>query len=127
MIKEIENLQNDIMTLLDKAHELTRIALKQVQAKDFEKLIDVLDNRERAINIINSLSEKLYLYSKNPNAPKSLIHFNNQVTQVIEAINNMDEVITKCLEHEKEKTQFEIAKTFQNKENFKGYNLNNTK
>ena len=126
-MKELQELQNEVMDMLDKAYALTRDALKQVQEKEFEVLLNTLDNRERAINIINSLSEKLFLYSKNPNAPKSIIDFNNQVTQVIEAINNMDEVITKCLVHEKEKTQFEIAKTFKNKENFRGYNLNNTK
>ncbi|MBT4790981.1 MAG: hypothetical protein HON90_05380 [Halobacteriovoraceae bacterium] len=126
-MKELQDLQENIITLLDNAYNLTRQALKQVQSRDFEKLVEVLDHRERAINVINSLSEKLHLYGKNPNTPISLIAFNNQVSQVIEAINNMDDIITTCLEHEKEKTQFEIAKTFKNKENFKGYNLNSLK
>ncbi len=123
----MNDIQEQLVTFLEKSYELTRLALKLVQQKDYEKLNEVLDNRARAVNIIQSLSEKLSLYASKESAPSSLSEFNNQVSQVIEKINSMDEIITSCLEHEKDKTQFEIAKTFKNKENFKGYNLNNLK
>ena len=122
----MKDIQNQLIEFLEKAYELTTIALKKVQERDFEQLGDILDNRERSLNIINSLSEKLSLY-KNTDSPKSVIEFNTQVNLVIEKIANMDDIITSCLQHEKEKTQIEIAKTYKNKENFKGYNLNSLK
>ena len=122
----MKEIQDQLIEYLEKAYELTRLALKHVQAREYEKLSEVLDNRERSLNIISSLSEKLSLY-KDVKSPQLLIEFNNQVNLVIEKIANMDDIITSCLKHEKEKTQFEIAKTYKNKENFKGYNLNNTK
>lgn len=122
----MNEVQNQLLTFLEKAYELTTIALKLVQKNEIEQLINVMENRERAINIIESLSEKLSLYQKNAD-PELYQAFNNQVSQVITKIASMDDIITECLEHEKKKTQFEIAKTFKNKENFKGYNLNNIK
>ena len=118
--------QNSLMEFLEKAYELTTLALKLVQKQDIEALNNVLANRERAINIMESLSERLSLHQKNAD-PKHVEAFNNQVNQVITKIANMDDIIMDCLEHAKSKTQFEIAKTFKNKENFKGYNLNNIK
>jgi hypothetical protein len=124
----MKDIQENLIVFLEKAYELTTQALKNAQASEFEQLNTLLENRERAINVIQSLSEKLSLYPANENeAPNSLIEFNNQVSQVIDKINSMDEIITSCLEHERNKTQIEIAKTFKNKENFKGYNLNNLK
>lgn len=122
----MEQTQENLITFLEKAYELTVASLKLAQSKNFEELVKVLDNRERAINIVQSLSENLALHQKNK--PKeAYVDFNNQVSQVIEKIHSMDEIVMTCLEHEKEKTQFEIAKTFKNKENFRGYNLNKIK
>jgi len=118
--------QNSLIEFLEKAYELTTMALKLVQKQDIDKLNEVLANRERVINIMESLSERLSLHQKNQD-PNLVEAFNNQVNQVITKISTMDEIIMDCLEHEKSKTQFEIAKTFKNKENFKGYNLNNIK
>lgn len=121
----MKEIQKQLIDFLTKAYELTQLALKLVQNKEFEKLSEVLDNRERALSVITSLSEKLSLYNKTDS--KALIKFNKQVGLIIEKIANMDAIITSCLNHEKEKTQFEIAKTFKNKENLKGYNLNRLK
>jgi CRISPR/Cas system CSM-associated protein Csm4 (group 5 of RAMP superfamily) len=96
----MQQIQEQLIDFLQKAYELSTAALKKAQAGEMDQLSELLDNRERSINIINSLTEKL---------------------------TNIDDIITSCLQHEKEKTQNEIAKAFQNKENFKGYNLNNTK
>ncbi|MBD64106.1 MAG: hypothetical protein CME62_02790 [Halobacteriovoraceae bacterium] len=120
--------QNNLIEFLEKAYQLTINALKEAQNGEFDKLNNTLENRKRAINIIDSLSQQLALHQKNPDHNKELAEqFNNQVNQVINKINSVDEIMMACLEHEKSKTQFEIAKTFKNKENFKGYNLNNTK
>lgn len=125
-MKELKEIQSQLVEYLEKAYTLTASALKKVQENELEDLVTILDNRERSLNIITSLSEKLSLY-KNVDAPEELIEFNNQVNLIIDKIVNMDDIITTCLQYEKEKTQIEIAKTYKNKENFKGYNLNNTK
>lgn len=119
------NTQNNLINYLEKAYELTRQGLKEVQAYEIEKLNLTLDNRERILNIIESLSEQMSLYAKDKS--NNLEEFNNQVNQVIAKICKMDDIIAECLEAEKNKTQIEIAKTHKNKENFKGYNLNNLK
>lgn len=110
--------QKNLLDFIEKAYLLTRDAFKAVQENDFEKVVAILDNREKAINIATTFSERLALYPEQDEA------FNNQLNQVVERINKLDDIITNCLSHEKNKTQFEIAKTHQNKENFKGYNLN---
>ena len=122
----MQEIEKNLIDFLEKAYELTVLSLKHAQNKDFEQLNSVLENRERAINIVQSLSENLALYQQKMD-PKTYTPFNNQVNQVIEKIHSMDEIVMTCLEHEKTKTQFQIAKTFKNKENFKGYNLNKLK
>ena len=119
--------QNNLIEFLDKAYKLTTEALKAVQDKEFEELNDILSNRERAVNIVLSMSERLSLHQKEITHTEEVIAFNNQVSQVLDKINQMDEIITSCLQHEKTLTQSEIADTHKNKESFKGYNLNNIK
>ena len=122
----MQQTQENLISFLDKAYELTKKSLKLAQAKNFDELVKVLDNRERAINIVQSMSENLALHQKNKEE-ETYIAFNNQVSQVINQIHGIDDIVMTCLEHEREKTKFEIAKTFKNKENFKGYNLNKVK
>ena len=123
----MKDVQEQLINFLEKAYELTTLSLKAAQEGRFEELVDLLDNRERAINITQSLSERLSLHQSQSENPDIVVEFNNQVNQVIKNIVKMDNIITECLEHEKNKTQFEIAKTYKNKENFRGYNLNNIK
>lgn len=122
----MKDIQNNLIDFLESAYKLTREGLRLAQEGSVDKLNEVLDNRERALNIVESLSEQLALHQTQM-APSQYEEFNNQVSQVINKIIDMDSIITDCLLHEKNKTQFEIAKTFKNKENFKGYNLNNLK
>lgn len=122
----MQQTQENLIVFLEKAYELTVTSLKLAQSKNFDELVKVLDNRERAINIVQSMSENLALHQKNK-AQETYVDFNNQVNQVIEKIHSIDEIVMTCLDHEKEKTQFEIAKTFKNKENLRGYNLNKIK
>jgi transcription termination factor NusB len=113
--------QKNLLDFINRAYLLTKDGLKAVQNRDFDSLVKILDNREKAINIASTFSERLALYPEQDEA------FNNQVNQVVESIAKLDDIISSCLEHEKTKTQFEIAKTHKNKENFKGYNLNRLK
>lgn len=115
--------KDTLLEVLTKAYELTREALNCAQTADFEQLHQILDNRERAISIAQTMSERLTLEQRNLD-PTDLARTNNQMSQIISNISSMDEVITTYLQQEREKTQVEIAKTFKNKESFKGYNLN---
>ncbi len=121
------NTQKEFVDILTKAYQLTREALTLAQTGEVNKLNRTLDNRERVFSIAETLSERLALHFKtNPN--KDLINeFNVHTARIIDQINQIDSLITDVLENEKNKTQFEIAKTHKNKENFKGYNLNNLK
>jgi hypothetical protein len=125
-MSEMQEIQKNLISFLDKAYDLTIESFKLVQKQEFEQLNTVLANRERAISIIDSLSQNLSMYQKVMEQAE-YNEFNNQVSLVIEKINSIDEIVMSCLEHEKNKTQFEIAKSHKNKENFKGYNLNNVK
>jgi hypothetical protein len=117
----MKDTQKNLLEFIEKSFMLTRDALKAVQNNEFDKVIAIMENREKALNIATTFSERLALY------PEQDEEFNNQLNQVVARITNMDDIITSCLEHEKNKTQFEIAKTHKNKENFKGYNLNKLK
>ena len=125
-MNEMQEIQKNLISFLDKAYALTIKSLKLVQNQEFEELNTVLANRERAINIIDSLSQNLSMFQSKMEQ-NEFNEFNTQVSQVIEKINGIDEIVMSCLDHEKNKTQFEIAKSFKSKENFKGYNLNNVK
>lgn len=86
--------------------------------------LNILENRSRVINIVFHLDEKIQVES--PDTPSDE-QKEKLVVDLIRAINSFDDTIQEFLLKEKLITQNEIAKTHKNKENFKGYNLNNTK
>ena len=89
-----------------------------------DKTIASLHNRERLINAINELQAKL---NSMENKSNTLNHWNKEISNIIVSIQNMDIEIINNLEATKRQLNNEIAKTFKNKENFKGYNLNDIK
>lgn len=117
----------DLLTdYLGKTLSMSRDALKFAQEKNVEELNQTLDNRERIINILMSLHERVSMHLQTQ--PADLAEqVNAQINQIIEQIDSLDDAVTSFLLSEKNKTQFEIAKTHKNKENFKGYNLNKLK
>jgi len=121
-----QELEKNIFKTLTGAYEISVHCLKLIRSNNIEELLPALENRERAINIAQSFSENLSLYqTTNPRDVDE--SFNNQLNQLIKKISSLDGIIINYLTHEKNKTQFEIAKTFRDRENFKGYNLNNLK
>lgn len=86
--------------------------------------LNILENRSRVINIVFHLDEKIQVETQNPPIDEQK---EKLVVDLISAINSFDDIIQEYLVKEKLITQNEIAKTHKNKENFKGYNLNNTK
>jgi hypothetical protein len=86
--------------------------------------LNILENRSRVINIVFHLDEKIQVETQTPPIDEQK---EKLVVDLISAINSFDDIIQEYLVKEKLITQNEIAKTHKNKENFKGYNLNNTK
>ena len=105
-----------MLKAVNTAHELGALVLEMLGDRNYEAALSILDNRARVVNIILHLDEQYGL-------PKD----NNQLNQLLSEITQMDQQIHDLLSHEKMITQNEIAKTRKNKENFKGYNLNDLK
>jgi len=111
---------------IEKALLLSADCLNHIANDNAEKLLETLENRDRVINIINSLHENVTLEQTQINSEYN-DEFNNQLNQLITVINQIDEKVLTYLHEEREIVQNEIAKTFKNKENLKGYNLNSLK
>ena len=113
--------------LIAKAILISQQTVESVDALRFDRVEELTQKREKIINIILTLHERLDLSQqilKNTAESDRAIAFNNQLNLLIEKISDFDEYIMLRLNEEKDKTQIEIAKVFKNKENFKGYNLN---
>jgi hypothetical protein len=118
----------DLLTeLIAKAILISQQTIERVDALQFDKVEELTHKREKIINIILTLHERLDLSQqilKNTAESERAIAFNNQLSLLVEKISQFDDYIMLRLNDEKDKTQIEIAKVFKNKENFKGYNLN---
>jgi hypothetical protein len=118
----------DLLTdLIAKAIFISQQTVERVDAMQFDKVEELTRKREKIINIILTIHERLDLSQKilkNTAESERAIAFNNQLNLLIEKISDFDEYVMVKLNEEKDKTQIEIAKVFKNKENFKGYNLN---
>lgn len=113
--------------LIAKTILISQQIIKKVDSYQFDHVEELTRKREKVINIILTLHERLDLSQnilKNTGEGRKAIEFNNQLNLLIEKISEYDEYIMLKLNEEKDKTQIEIAKAFKNKENFKGYNLN---
>ncbi|MBC77351.1 MAG: hypothetical protein CME64_15205 [Halobacteriovoraceae bacterium] len=108
--------QDVLFKAVNTAHELAELCLNLLEKKKYDKALEILNNKERVVNIILHLDEQYGI-------PKD----NNQLNKLFSEITKMDQEIFNLLTHEKLLTQNEIAKTRKNKENFKGYNLNDLK
>ena len=122
----MEKLNEVFLKALRTADEMSDQCLELLHSKRFDAALDVLDNRGRVVSIIIHLDEQIRITPSEPVNDQGSEE-NNLVNQLIKSINIKDEEIFELLSHEKLLTQNEIAKTRKNKENFKGYNLNNLK
>lgn len=118
----LEKTQKVFLKSLETALELSQLCLQLIEEKKHEKALAVLDNRSRVVNIVLHLDETVRGAGHEVSE-----EFNNLVSRLITSINERDKIIYERLNQEKLLTQNEIAKTSKNKENFKGYNLNDLK
>jgi len=116
-----EKIQNLYLEIIEK------IAINSADCKSFireentDSLLIYLDQRTSLINIFKSLKIKLEV-----DAPMK-DEFNKELNKFLKKMELFNQEILTYLENEKEKTKLQIAKTFKNKENLKGYNLSSTK
>lgn len=118
-MQEIELLNN----LLESTVKLTNQLMTEVINSNFDQLDYLVEQRGKALTIINHLTEKLHMKTNLKNS-KTITLYNDQLSQLIAMIEQSDEILLNYLNEESVKTQNQIAKTFKNKENLKGYNLN---
>lgn len=118
-MQELELLNN----LLESTVKLTNQLMTEVENGNFDRLDFIVEQRGKALTIINHLTEKLHMNTNLKNS-KTITLYNNQLSQLVELIEQSDDLLLNKLSEESLKTQNQIAKTFKNKENLKGYNLN---
>ena len=109
--------------VIEKTILISTQCVRYVDEEDFEKLDSTMAEREKLINIIQIIYDRVLLRETRVKTESNQA-FNDQVNQLIAEIMKMDSYILEKLEKEHKNTQIEIAKVFKNKENFKGYNLN---
>lgn len=109
--------------LFEKIIYVSRKCLDCAESGDFEQLNFLVEQRDKLISITQTIHERLTL-EQNSMDSSIAIEFNNQVNELITKMNEMDEQVLLKLNEERDNMQIEIAKSFKNKENFKGYNLN---
>lgn len=112
--------------LMENVIKITTKCYDDVIDENYEDVESDFETRGKMLDIIMTIQEKL---SSAPTTKDSdiIIQYNNQLNQLVEQINVIDVKILENLQKERTKTQIQIAKAFKNKENFKGYNLNNIK
>lgn len=92
-----------------------------MKSGDIDILMDYLDQRSALINIFKTLKIKI------ANDFPTSVQIDQTVNQFLKKSEQFNQEILTFLDLEKAKTKLEIAKTFKNKENLKGYNLSSTK
>lgn len=112
--------------LMENVVRITEKCYQEVLSENYDHIDENFELRGKMIDIILTIQENL---SSAPTMKNSKVvqEFNNQFNQLVDYIHEVDNEILLNLEKERSKTQIQIAKTFKNKENFKGYNLNNIK
>lgn len=115
MNKFIELLQEYLI----KAIELTEVML-QSDFSDTETIALMTQNRERLMHIIDQVAS--YIVWEDVSTEDK-----NHLNKQIDYIKKLDEKLLTALQTYKQEVQADIKKTFQTKENIKGYNLNDLK
>lgn len=92
------------------------------------------ENRERLVNVIGNVQsaiekeiQAMPLEGDSVELVNLVKAWNNDIEHWLEKISCLDREIIESLQNEKTKTTKEIASAYQNREKFKGYNLNNVK
>ncbi len=118
MSDKVQNLYIDVLEKIAINTADCRIFMK---SNETEKLMDYLDQRTSLVNILRTL--KIKISNDYPLSEE----FENTSNLFIKKMESFNQEILIYLKLEKEKTKLQIAKTYKNKENLKGYNLKSIK
>lgn len=116
-------LQQKIIDFTKRAYDMTKKCVEHCQADNADEVVTLIEDREKILNIIESLQVKLSTHEKEDYDEE----YNQYLSKIVQSIIKKDEFITDSLSKTKKNIKSEIAKVYQNKENFRGYNLNNLK
>jgi len=131
-LQSLLNLISFHKRLLNSATNISE-KISQISKENILK-IDLISNlteeRERIVGIITTVQNeieqeisKLPIEVVTDDLIKTFREWNENMNDKIKMINNFDQVIISNLEEKKRVTADDISNTFQNKEKFKGYNL----
>ncbi|MCO4792715.1 MAG: hypothetical protein KC493_03325 [Bacteriovoracaceae bacterium] len=134
MTEKLEYLIMRHTDLMDMCSTCTNRILEASKAANTDAADQESLNRERLVNIIGKVQETieneirtLPVSGDSQDVVNLVKAWANDIEIWLQRLNNFDQEILECLEQEKMNTNKEISAAFQNKEKFKGYNLNNVK
>jgi len=90
------------------------------ESSDISSVENFMLNRERLLQIINQISNQIEWETVEDDTKSNLNRY-------IDYIKKLDEMLLVKLQSTREEIKGDIETTFKNKENIKGYNLNDTK
>ncbi len=91
-----------------------------LDSSDISSIENFMLNRDRLLQIINQISNQIEWETVNDDTKTNLNRY-------IDYIKKLDEQLLVKLQSTREEIKSDIEKTFKQKENIKGYNLNDTK
>lgn len=133
----INGLESFIMIhlgIFDSINQINQTILAYSAKEELDQIIFQLDNRARLLSILSKVQgeiENIILNIKNEELTKDKIDiiktWQMESNTLIYHADAQDRSIIEKLDIEKQNTTQEIAGLYKKKEQFKGYNLNNTK
>ncbi len=113
---------NQLIDLVQKATIMTENILKGEFDHDLNILILTLDNRDRLISVLNHHFNKMF--SSGMIIPEQS---KQELSKKLACLDALDARLVDKLDQAKKSFKKSIAKSYKNKENFKGYNPNNVR
>lgn len=120
--------------LLDLAQRCSQSMLKSARMGDVNSVNFLSENRERVIQAISKKQQEIESFTHlieikalSPELMDILKTWSADLEAWVLRIQDIDTRLVQALEREKTETSKQIGALFKTKEQFKGYNLNNTK
>jgi ribosomal protein L7Ae-like RNA K-turn-binding protein len=119
------------LDLLENVYKISVKIFKSASNSEIDEVANQSENRERLINILESVQSQaetsINKISDFTDQDLMLVirSWREDVNYWIDKIRNVDSNTTVLLEQLKEEATIEIANVYKNKENLRGYNLNN--
>lgn len=106
--------------------KLVRVSVQiidSIEQENFDRIIELTENRDRLIKLINGLLETINCFNQQAENAKEY----KLIQSCIQKSISLDEKILELLEMNKEKLKVQISQIFKNKSKISGYNLKSTR